>query len=121
MNPCRRHVRNVHLHVVKVMIDARRPTADVSVAKILRDADDGEQLHFTSALSQVALEPRQINLSVRWYILGSTGCENRLSLDVVSRRQILRHERILKWNRNRLLRSDVRSVNIRDRRRQKVV
>src|ERR1035441_4457567 len=100
VNPCSSYIRNIDLHVAKVMIDARGPGPDVAVAEVLGDAGYGEQLYLVSGRerSQIILESRQIDLSIRRNILRPASCENWLPLDIVGSRQVLRHERILKRN-----------------------
>ena len=91
MNSRGRHIGDVDLHVAEVMIDTRRPTADIAIAEISGDAGNGEQLHLIARRQriQIVLESRQIDLRVGRNVLGSAGCENRLSLYVVGSRQIL--------------------------------
>src|ERR1035438_10417888 len=100
MNSRGRHVRNIQLHVVEVMIDTRRPTADVAIAEISRDAGDGEQLHLITGRErlEIVLESRQIDLGICRNVLRSAGYENRLSLNVIGSLQVLRYERVLKRN-----------------------
>src|SRR5271166_2442677 len=47
MNSRSRHVRNMRLHVAEVVVDARRPAADVAVTEIPGDAGDRQQLHIS--------------------------------------------------------------------------
>src|SRR5580704_2472832 len=98
MNSRGRHVRNIQLQIVEVMINTRRPTADVAIAEISRDAGDGEQLHLMTGRErlEIVLESRQIDLGIGRNVLRSAGCKNRLSLNVIGSWQVLRHEPVLK-------------------------
>src|SRR5579859_5936574 len=96
MNSRRRHIRSVELEIVKIVIDARRPASHVAVPEILRDPRDAQQLHVSGRQGiQIILEPDVIKDSVRRNVLGPPGREDRLPLDVVSRRQIQRNELVL--------------------------
>ncbi len=110
MNASCRHVGDVDFHVAEIMIDACRPTPDITVPEILRDSDDGQQLHLIarSERIQVALKARQIDPRIGRYVLHSAGCENRLSLHRIGRGQSQRYECIVKRNRNSRQSSDVR-------------
>src|ERR1700680_3118021 len=102
MNSRGSHVGDFDLHRAEIVIDARRPTADITIAEIPGDAWNGEQLHLIAGSEriQVGLEAGQIDLRVRGNVLGPAGWEHRLSLYRVGRRQIQRHERMVEWNRN---------------------
>src|ERR1700680_1675883 len=102
MNSRGSHVGDVDLYVAEIVIDPRRPTADVAIAEIPGDARNSKQLHLIarSERIQVGLEAGQIDLRVRGNVLGPAGWEHRLPPYRVGRRQIQRHERIVEWDRN---------------------
>src|SRR5690349_20569891 len=89
MNSRRRDIRCVELEVSEVVIDACRPASDIAVAKILCNPAYAQQLHIPRRQSiQIVLETRVVEHSIRGHILGTTGREDGLTLDVVCGGQI---------------------------------
>src|SRR5258708_52474 len=72
MRARRRHVSRAELHVTKVVIDARRVCADVSVTKILGEASNREQLYLIpwSECGQISLVTRQVHHCISRNIRG---------------------------------------------------